>query len=384
MRLEETFNQQEGEIEKMKEEVEAQGELLSNYHYASYNKYQDEEKESEYPRLSLKWINKFLCSNHQLYYRTHELNECLYLHFKGFRAIENMDTFINLKVLYIEGNAIKKIQGLDNLVNLVSLYLHQNLIEKIENLEKLRNLYNLNLSENCITKIENLENLPNLSNLLLKRNRIGLNGLEDLDGLKLLKSVTVIDISDNRIEDPQVKEIFPLMSNIRVIYLQGNECIRKISFYRKSMISSLKELRYLDDKPVFEDERRFAEAFSRGGLDEEKKERDIYKKEKQEAEIKRHQDFRDMIEAWKGNTKQPENEEEKKTKEEEEKIKEEERRKLLLKCKSKTQQNENISSIRENEIFEEVPRLEKIKALKEEGYIEYVLNKEGADFTELD
>ena len=294
LKIGKTFMEQEKEIETMleKEKIETGEIQVQDYHYATYNKYDDEEKEGEYPRMTLKWINKFLCSNYKLYYRTHELNECLYLHFKGFRQIENMDTFSNLKVLYMEGNAIKKIQGLDKLVNLMSLYLHQNLIEKIEGLENLKLLSNLNLSENCISKVENLGELPLLSNLQLKSNRIGVNGLEDLSGLKELKNITVVDIADNRIEEAEVREVLQEIPSLRVLYLQGNGCVRKIPHYRKTIISSIKELRYLDDKPVFEDERRFADAFSKGGLEAEKKERETYRKEKQDAEIQRVKDFR--------------------------------------------------------------------------------------------
>jgi len=133
--------------------------------------------------MSKKFFNKLLCSDMKTYYRTHELNEILYLHFKGFRILENLETFVNLKAVYLEGNCIKKISGLDKCKNLLSLYLHENCIEKIENLEALQLLANLNLSNNCITKIENLGCLNNLSNLLLKSNRIGNNGLSDLEGL---------------------------------------------------------------------------------------------------------------------------------------------------------------------------------------------------------
>ena len=251
--------------------------------------------------MSKKFFNKLLCSNFRLYYRTHELNDILYLHFKGFKKIENLQSFANLKVLYLEGNSIKKIDGLNHLKSLTSLYLHENCIEKIENLDGLDNLYNLNLSDNCISKIENLSNLKTLSNLLLKRNRIGIDNEEDLLGLAdLPASLTVLDISDNRIEITSfVKDLLTKISNLRVLYLQGNECVRKIQYYRKNLIITLQNLHYLDDKPVFEEERRFAEAFGRGGLDEEKKERVLYKKEKEEYEIKRLKDFSDLIDGWK-------------------------------------------------------------------------------------
>ena len=38
------------------------------------------------------------------YYRTPELNEKLYLHFKGFGKMQNLEQFTNLKCLYFEGN----------------------------------------------------------------------------------------------------------------------------------------------------------------------------------------------------------------------------------------------------------------------------------------
>jgi dynein assembly factor 1 len=308
------------------------------------------------PRLNKKFIDQLLCSNFRLYYRTHELNECLYLHFKGFKKLENLDTFINLKVLYLEGNSIKKIENLSCLKNLCSLYLHENLIEKIEGLDELKELYNLNLSDNCLTKIENLENLPKLSNLLLKRNRIGINGLSDLEGLKNLSpSVTVIDISDNRIETPEIlPDVLTHCIDLRVLYLNGNECIRKIAHYRKMTISTLKDLRYLDDRPVFDDERRFAEAFFVGGLENERKERGIYKKEKEAEELKRIKDFQELVGKWKGENKENENslnnnEEEgnnvEVSQEESEKRKKETREKLLNKCFNKAEKAKVEKSI---------------------------------------
>lgn len=39
------------------------------------------------------------------------------------------------------------------------------------------------------------------------------------------------------------------------------------------MIHELPKLNYLDDRPVFEEDRRYAEAFHRGGIKEERMER---------------------------------------------------------------------------------------------------------------
>jgi dynein assembly factor 1 len=93
-----------------------------------------------------------------------------------------------------------------------------------------------------------------------------------------------------------VPEVLLKLPNIAVVYMQNNEFTKKISHYRKSIISRLPQIKYIDDKPVFEDEKRFAEAWARGGLDEERKDRALYKKEKEEEQMRQHEEFRQMIE----------------------------------------------------------------------------------------
>jgi len=63
------------------------------------------------------------------------------------------------------------------------------------------------------------------------------------------------------------------MPNLRVLYMQGNPVTKNIRNYRKTLTHRIQDLKYLDDRPVFEDDRRYAEAFARGGLQEEKEER---------------------------------------------------------------------------------------------------------------
>ena len=69
-----------------------------------------------------------------------------------------------------------------------------------------------------------------------------------------------LDLTDNKISDELVlPEIFEKMPNLAVLYLHGNEVCKKIEHYRKTLIFKLKKLRYLDDRPVFDEERRFCE-----------------------------------------------------------------------------------------------------------------------------
>ena len=353
------------------------------FHYATHNRYtKDEENEDpNQPVMTRKYLDKILCTDFKEYYRTHELNEILYLHFKGFKKIDNLFTFTGLKCLYLEGNGIQKIEGLDNCVNLTSLYLHENCICKIEGLDKLEKLVNLNLSDNLITTIENLNNCKNLSNLLLKRNRIGENGLNDLKGLlELNDNFNVLDISDNKIKEQNIIEDYlTKIPNLRVIYLNGNDCVRNIKNYRKTLIAKLKEIRYIDDRPVFDDEKRFALAFAKGGYEEEKKERENYRREQREKEEKRIKDFYNMIHP---NENQEKNKKKKMSEEEREKKKLE----FLKNIKNKKQNDifndndigvmpqvkkeESEREIKKNVINEEkkedddVPQLETVNILK--------------------
>ena len=65
------------------------------------------------------------------------------------------------------------------------------------------------------------------------------------------------------------------MPNLGVLYMQGNPVCKKISNYRKVLTSRIPTLKYLDDRPVFEDDRRYAEAWAKGGIEAERNERKV-------------------------------------------------------------------------------------------------------------
>ncbi|KAK9294734.1 hypothetical protein QLX08_010755 [Tetragonisca angustula] len=268
-------------------------------------------------RMTEEFLKKH-CKQNKLYQTPH-LNDVLYLHYKGFSFIENLEKYTGLRCLWLENNGIREIANLENQSELKCLYLHNNLISKIENLEWLTKLDTLNLSYNTIRRIENLDSLKFLNTLNLSHNYLQDTG--DIEHLRLLDSLSVLDISHNRIDTDEVVNILGDMKELRVVSLMGNPILKKIRLYRKTMILKCKNLKYLDDRPVFPKDRACAEAWMQGGPEEEAAER----KRWIEAEQKK---INDSVQALINKrklykpvgTSEKEAEDKKKTKEEDEEV----------------------------------------------------------------
>jgi dynein assembly factor 1 len=217
-----------------------------------------EKPEPEKDSKGFRIITEKYCSKLCVYnggYEYPHLNANLYLHFQGFHKIQNLDNFTNLKVLYLENNCIDKIENLQNLKNLTCLYLQNNYIKEIENLENNYNLVILNLSNNKIKEIKNLEKLDKLENLYIEKNYI--SSIENLQGILDIKKLILLDIQNNGIsENPEaLLSLLERLEKLKVLYLKGNEIIRLINNYRRTLIVRLKHLTYLDDRPVREEDR---------------------------------------------------------------------------------------------------------------------------------
>ncbi|XP_063542078.1 uncharacterized protein LOC134750767 [Cydia strobilella] len=221
------------------------------------------------PQMTKAFIKKH-CKENKLY-TTPYLNDILYLHFKGFSKIENLEEYTGLKCIFLENNGIQRIEGLDTLSELKCLYLHYNIIKKIENLTGCPQLDTLNLDHNFVPKIENLDSVPVLHTLSIAHNM--LSSVSDLEQLKFCNNLSVLDLAYNRIEDPLIVDVLEAMKILKVLVLTGNPVIRAIPAYRKTLTLRLKELLNLDNRPVFPRDRACAEAWQRGGVDEEIAER---------------------------------------------------------------------------------------------------------------
>ena len=208
-------------------------------------------------QMNVQTIKK-LCREQGLY-TTPSVNDKLYLHYKGFEKIQNLEEYTGLKALWLEGNGLREIEGLDEQKLLRTLYLHENLIEKIKGLDSQADLDTLNLSTNYITKIENLSQCTKISSLVLSNNRLAT--VDDIEHVLLLPSLQTLDIQNNKIDDPLVVDIVSQLPDLRVLYLQGNPVVKKVPHYRKCLIYKCKNLKYLDDRPVFDEERRRVNAW---------------------------------------------------------------------------------------------------------------------------
>ncbi len=136
------------------------------------------------------------------------------------------------------------------------------------------NLRTLDLSNNKLTRITGLTSLPNLHTLNVSKNSLAT--VEDIHELQALVAVKTLDISDNLLDDsPGTLTLLTGVPAMTCLYLKGNPLVKKTKFYRKTVLSTLPQLNYLDDSPVFEQEQRSVRAWATGGREAEMKAKQV-------------------------------------------------------------------------------------------------------------
>ena len=217
------------------------------------------------------------------------LNDKLYLHFKRFDRIQNLEEYTGLKSIFLEGDPLEDLTGLEACSELRCLFAQQNMIFAIPpTLPK--SLSTLNVSNNNISSLDNVSTLPDLETLQASHCK-----LKDLDAIRDLRNcpaLTCVDLQQNKIDgDPEeMVRLFASVPKLACLYLQGNPIVSSLRQYRKRMISEIPGLAYLDDRPVFPLERLCAEAWAKGGLDAEKRRAKEYK-DAEEAKQRRDHEY---------------------------------------------------------------------------------------------
>ena len=180
------------------------------------------------------------------------------------------------------------------MTNLTCLYLANNLIEEITGLEKLENLDTLVLSSNFISKVDGLSGCKKLTTLSLDHNKF--RNPENLAGLADTPTITILNMNNNTIENEDFAEVIKPLQALRVLRMEGNGVTRQMKNYRRRLTLMFPELRFLDDAPVTEEDRRLANAWNEGGLQAERAERILIKKEKDEQHAEHMRKFNELVE----------------------------------------------------------------------------------------
>lgn len=80
------------------------------------------DKDEDGKKIITERFLKELCEENGQY-ATPALNDALYLHYKGFRKLENLESFRNVRAIWLECNGILKIEGLECLQKLKMIFL---------------------------------------------------------------------------------------------------------------------------------------------------------------------------------------------------------------------------------------------------------------------
>lgn len=238
-----------------------------------------------------------LCRERGMYAHRPELNEVLHVTDRGVLRIAGLEAFAGLRALYLEGNAVEDIEGLEGCPELRCLYLARNVIEEVgPGLAPLAHLTTLDLSSNLLegAALAGLAGLRELRTLNVAHNRLARRA--DLEPLAALPALEVLDVSNNRVDDPEAC-VFLQGLPLKWLRFLGNPVVRATAGYRKVFLAAMHAtLESLDDHPAFEADKRCALAWSEGGVEAERTERQKIRDEEAARRVRQQERFQAMVE----------------------------------------------------------------------------------------
>ncbi|KAM4027452.1 dynein axonemal assembly factor 11 isoform 2-T2 [Anomaloglossus baeobatrachus] len=134
--------------------------------------------------------------------------------------------------------------------SLEEISLHQQDLERIEHLEQwCRELKILYLQNNLIPRIENVGRLKKLEYL-----NLALNNIEKIENLEGCESLQKLDLTVNFVGEVSSAQSLKHNLHLRELYLVGNPCAQ-FDGYRKYVVATLLQLKWLDGKEIERSER---------------------------------------------------------------------------------------------------------------------------------
>ncbi|KAK0388187.1 hypothetical protein NLU13_4432 [Sarocladium strictum] len=157
-------------------------------------------------------------------------------------SLSALKNLVHLRSVKADNNKLTSLDGLDTHDGLLSLRARDNDIEEIDfAVTRLERLVDLDLGGNRITSVRNLDRCPSLARLRLERNE-----LRSLAPKRAVKSLRLLDVSDNCLSKLDVSA-FP---GLHTLHADRN-CITRVSgFHRCKRLDSLSLREQQGEEPL--------------------------------------------------------------------------------------------------------------------------------------